>query len=189
MRSHSLSLRQRVRFSVPSLCLDPSSSDAQGTLRENHKDSSRRASSHVIPDFIASESGHLTQNHIVVSSRSPRTYGTQFSSSVAGIRSGLVNTPVKVIFHCSSINILDNIPIVLSPAGSYSRASRCAPWLTKSAVFPLSEGDSEFKTGRTFAGNRKQDYATWFFNVGYCKVPYKFHLIFLTSDEETWVEC
>jgi hypothetical protein len=46
-------------------------------------------------DFIASELGHLTQNHIVVSSRSPRIYGVQFSSSVAGIRSGLVNTPVK----------------------------------------------------------------------------------------------
>ena len=95
MRSHSLSLRQRVRFAVPNLCLNPSSRVAQGSLRENHNDSSRRACSQLIPDLIASESGHLTQNHIVGSSGFPRIYGSQLSSSVAGIRSGLVNTPVK----------------------------------------------------------------------------------------------
>jgi hypothetical protein len=41
-----------------------------------------------------------------------------------------------------------------------------------------------FETGHTFAGNREQDYATRFFNVGYCEVSYKSHLIFLTSDKE-----
>ena len=95
IRLHSLSLRQRVRFAVPNLCLNLSSSVAQGALRENHEDSSWRAPSQVMPDLIASELGHLTQNHNVASSRSPRIYGTQFSSSVAGILSGLVNTPAQ----------------------------------------------------------------------------------------------
>lgn len=174
-----------MRFAVPNLCLNLSSRVAQGTLRENHEDSSRRASSQVMPIFIASELGHLTQNHIVVSSRSPRIYGTQFSSSVTGIRSGLVNTPVKSHRLLFFKKIHDNIPIVLSPAGSCSRARRCAPWLTKSAAFPLSEGGLEFESGRTFAGNRKQNYAAWFFDVGYCEVLYKFHLLFLTPDEES----
>lgn len=70
MSSYSLLLRQRVRFGVPNFCLNDSSSVDQGGLLENHEDSSSRASSHVMPDFIFSESGHLTQNH--VSSFSPR---------------------------------------------------------------------------------------------------------------------
>jgi hypothetical protein len=114
MRSYSLSLRQRVRFAVPNLCLNDPSSVDQGALLENHEDSSWRASSHVMPESIAFESGHLTQNHIVVSSRSPRIKGNQFPSSVAGIRSGLVNTPVKT-HHLLPLTEYtpDNIPTVL----------------------------------------------------------------------------
>ena len=145
MRLYSLSLRQRVRCIVPNLCLNAFSSVDQGALLENHADSCWRASSQDMPDLIASESGHLTQNHIV-SSRSPRIYGNQFSSSVAGIRSGLVNTPVRS-HHSLFLKkmSLTNIPTVLSPSGSYSRASRCAPWLTKSAAFPSQKKALVFK--------------------------------------------
>lgn len=89
-----MSPRRRVRCIVPNFCLNSSSSVDHGALLENQLDSSWRASSQVMPDFMDSESGHLTQNH-VVPSRSPRIYGIQISSSVAGIRSGLVSTPVK----------------------------------------------------------------------------------------------
>ena len=135
MRLYSLSLRQRVRFVVPNLCINATSSVDQGAVLENHVDSCWRASSQVMPDFIASESGHLTQNH-VVSSRSPRIYGNQLSSSVAGIRSGLVNTPVKSHHLLLLKKDIPNVPTVLSPQGLNCRASRCAPWLTKSAAFP-----------------------------------------------------
>lgn len=137
MSVYSLSLRWCVRCIVPNRCLNASSSVDQGDLLENHVDSCWRASSQVMPDFIASESGHLTQNHIVSSPCSPRIYGNQLSSSVAGIRSGLVNTPVKR-HHLLLLKkyITNNIPTVLSPRGSCTWANRCAPWLTKSAVFP-----------------------------------------------------
>jgi hypothetical protein len=145
MSSHNLSLRQRVRFSVPSFFLIDSSSVDQGALLENHDNSSWRASSHVMPESIAFDSGHLTQNH-VLSSFSPRIKGNQFSSSVAGIRSGLVNTPVKS-HHLLPLTeyIPDNIPTVLSPRGSYCRASRCAPWFTKSAASPYQREASSPK--------------------------------------------
>jgi len=82
-----------VRCSVPSLLLNPLRSVDQGTFTEKNSDSARRAPSHVMPSSIACVLGHLTQNHDVVSSRSPRMIGSQFSSSFGGIRSGLVNTP------------------------------------------------------------------------------------------------
>ncbi len=95
MRSHSLSLRQRVRFEVPNLCLNALSRVDQGVTREKNAASFSRASSQVIPEPICCELGHLTQNHNVVSPRSPRIKGSQLSSSVLGIRSGLVSTPVN----------------------------------------------------------------------------------------------
>jgi hypothetical protein len=63
------------------------------------------------------------------------------------------------------------------------------PLVYKIGCIPLSEGGLKFETGRTFTGNGKQDYATWFFNVGYCEVPYKLHLMWLASNKESWVEC
>jgi hypothetical protein len=89
---HNFSLRQAVRFCVPNFCLDAASSVDHGRVEEKNADSAARACSQVIPEFIACELGHLTQNQ-VVSSRSPRMNGSQLSSSVAGIRSGFVNTP------------------------------------------------------------------------------------------------
>jgi hypothetical protein len=84
-----------VRFPVPNLCLYSPLSVDQGAVCEKNADSSSRALSQVIPELISLVLGHLTQNHNVVSSCSPRMYGTQFSSSVGGIRSGLVSTPVQ----------------------------------------------------------------------------------------------
>jgi hypothetical protein len=108
-----------------------------------------------MPDFIASVSGHLTQNH-VVSSRSPRIYGSQLSSSVAGIRSGLVNTPVKSHHLLLLKKDIPDIPTVLSPQGSYSRASRCAPWLTKSAAFPFQKKALLCRSGTYFRKPRSE---------------------------------
>lgn len=95
MRSHNLSLRQRVRCPVPNLCLNALSSIDQGEVREKNVASFSRASSQVMPEPICCVLGHLTQNHKVVSPRSPRINGSQFSSSVLGIRSGFVSTPVN----------------------------------------------------------------------------------------------
>jgi len=93
IRSHNFSLRWRVRFPVPNPCLDSLLSVDQGAVREKNADSSSRALSQVTHELIAWVLGHLTQNHDVVSSRSPRMKGSQFSSSVGGMRSGLVRTP------------------------------------------------------------------------------------------------
>lgn len=84
-----------MRFPVPNLCLNSLQSIDQGAVCEKNADSSSRAISQVMPELIAWVLGHLTQNHNVVSSSSPRMYGTQFSSSVGGMRSGLVSTPVQ----------------------------------------------------------------------------------------------
>jgi len=46
-----------------------------------------------MPELIVWVLGHLTQNHNVVSSHSPRMNGCQLSSSVGGMQSGLVSTP------------------------------------------------------------------------------------------------
>ena len=47
-----------------------------------------------------------------------------------------------------------------------------------------SEEGPKFETGRTFAGNCKQDDTTWFLNVGYCKVPYELHFMFLLTPDK-----
>ena len=124
--SHNLSLRDVVRFSVPNRFLYAVSSVDQGGVEEKKVDSAVRACSQVTPAVMACELGHLTQNHDVVFSRSPRMNGSQFPSSAGGIRSGFVNTPenrsLLIVFQERC-----HIPIVLAPSGSNSLASRCAP--------------------------------------------------------------
>jgi hypothetical protein len=48
-----------------------------------------------MPELIVWVLGHLTQNHNVVSFHSPQMNGRQLSSSVGGMRSGLVSTPMQ----------------------------------------------------------------------------------------------
>ena len=82
-----------MRFPVPNLCLDSLLSVDQGAVCEKNADSSSRALPQLTPELIAWVLGHLTQNHDVVSTSPPRMKGSQFSSSVGGIRYDLVRTP------------------------------------------------------------------------------------------------
>jgi len=105
--SYSLSLRQRVRCALPNLYLDALSSIDQGEVRETNEASFSRASSQVMPGLICCVLGYLTQNHNVVSQRSPRINGSQFYSCLGN--------PVWFCQYTCEQPVVDRSPNKLSP--------------------------------------------------------------------------
>ena len=180
-----------MRFPVPNLSLFSSKSVDQGALFEKNSVSALRASSQVMFELISCVLGHLTQNHSVVSSFSPRIYGSQFSSSVGGMRSGLVSTPIHVPL--LSISLQDrphrhtNRPLATRVV-FFGECMRTL--IDKVGWVDLSDGGGpRIEEGHTFTGNCEQDNTTRPLHVGCCEVPYQVHLVVLTSDEETCAEC
>ena len=83
---------------MPNPCLNMLSCIDQGEVRERTRPlfaGFRPPPSQVMPELIGYELGHLTQNHKVVSRRSPRINGSQFPSSVLGILSSFISAPVN----------------------------------------------------------------------------------------------
>jgi len=117
--------------------------------------------------------------------------GSQFSSSVGGIRSGLVNTPADKLRLISfqGRNLAPQHTDCSITARIVLFSQYMSTLVNKVGYISSSEleGYRIFNAGRTFAGNGKQDYATWFLDVGYCQSSYQPHLSILTTpDKETY---
>ena len=117
-------------------------------------------------------------------------YGIQFFSSVGGMRSGLVSTPVKWSLSFVTVQRCPyqhtNRP--LATRVIFLGQPVCTLVDKVGCVAPLDGRDLNIKMGHTFTCNREQDDATGFLYVGYSQFPYEVHLSVLTPDEETYLE-
>lgn len=114
--------------------------------------------------------------------------GIQFFSSVGGIRSGLVSTPVKRPFSFITLqcNPYQHTNSPLATRVIFLSQSVCTLIDKVGCIAPLGGRDLDIKLGHTFTGNREQEDTTRSLYVGYSQVLYKVHLIVLTPNKETY---